>query len=152
MDRPLNLHGTALWLNGTGILLRGPSGSGKSVLVLCLLDRWEGRGLPARLVADDRTDLTARAGRLIMTPPPALAGLIELRGRGILKRSCKSDVPLDLVVDLVPDLIRLPEPSVLRTEIAGVVIARAPVPSAGVVSIAHQMLLVVEAIAALGGP
>lgn len=151
MSKPKNVHGTGLLLGSAGVLLRGPSGAGKSVLALSLLDRWEGRGLPAFLVSDDRVDLVQTGRDLSMRAPETLAGLIELRGRGIIKRPHKSLVTLHLVVDLVPDLVRVLEEDALVTEIAGAQVARAPVPTADVISLGHQMLLVAEAIAALGG-
>lgn len=149
MTTPSNIHATGLLLGQTGVLLRGPSGAGKSVLALTLLDRWEGRGQPAFLVSDDRVDLVATGGQLVMNAPDALAGLIELRGRGIIRRPQRSAVPLHLVIDLVPDLVRMLEEEELVTELSGIQIARAPVPYGDVVSVAHQMLLVIEAIAAL---
>lgn len=144
-----NVHGTGLLLGSTGVLLRGPSGAGKSVLALTLLDRWEGRGLPAFLVSDDRVDLAEAEGGLTMHAPETLAGLIELRGRGIVQRPHKSNVPLHLVVDLVPDLVRMLEEDQMVTDLAGASVARVPVPYGDVVSLGHQMLLVIEAIAAL---
>lgn len=151
MSKPKNVHGTGLLLGSTGLLLRGPSGAGKSVLALSLLDRWEGRGLPAFLVSDDRVDLVQTGRDLSMRAPENLAGLIELRGRGIIKRAHKSLVTLHLVIDLVPDMVRMLEEDAMVTEIAGSQVARAPVPAADVVSLGHQMLLVIEAMAALGG-
>ncbi|OAM77565.1 hypothetical protein A3840_09470 [Devosia elaeis] len=115
---------------------------------MALLDRWEGRGQPAFLVADDRVDILDDGTTLTMLAPPSLAGLIELRGRGIVSRPHKQRARLDLVIDLVPDLIRLVEEEELQTELFGHVLARAPVPQAGVVSLGHQELLVVEAVRA----
>lgn len=152
MSKAKNVHGTGLLLGSTGILLRGPSGAGKSVLALSLLDRWEGRGLPAFLISDDRVDLVQTGRELSMRAPDSLAGLIELRGRGIVKRPHKSLVTLHLVVDLVPELVRMLEEDAMVTDIAGAQLPRAPVPAAGVVSVSHQMLLVIEAIAALSDP
>lgn len=149
MKTQTNMHGTGLLLGSTGVLLRGPSGAGKSVLALSLLDRWDARGLPAYLVADDRVDLVKDEAGLGMRAPGQLEGLIELRGRGIVRRPHRSLAPLHLVIDLVPDLIRMVEEDELRTELAGTELARAPVPMAGVVGLGHQVLLVVEAIAAL---
>ncbi|MBE0580803.1 HPr kinase/phosphorylase [Devosia sp.] len=151
MSKPKNVHGTGLLLGSTGVLLRGPSGAGKSVLALSLLDRWEGRGLPAFLVSDDRVELVQTGRELSMRAPDTLAGLIELRGRGIVKRPHKSLVTLHLVVDLVPDFVRMLEEDAMVTEISGVRVARAPVPAADAVSLGHQMLLIIEAMAALGG-
>ena len=62
-----------------GVLLFGPSGSGKSDLALRLIQ--DG----ALLVSDDRTDLFTLDGTLMAMAPPALAGLLEIRGLGILK-------------------------------------------------------------------
>lgn len=152
MSKPKNVHGTGLLLGGTGVLLRGPSGAGKSVLALSLLDRWETRDQPAFLVSDDRVNLVQTGRQLAMQAPASLAGLIELRGRGIVRRPHKDLVTLNLVVDLVPDLVRMLEEDQLVTELAGVALARAPVPSADVVSVQHQVLLVAEAIAAIGHP
>lgn len=149
MNKPTNVHGTGLLLGSTGVLLRGQSGAGKSVLALSLLDRWEGRGLPAFLVSDDRVDLVQTGRDLSMRAPESLAGLIELRGRGIIRRPHKSLVTLHLVIDLVPDLVRMLEEDAMVTEIAGTRLARAPVPYGDVISLGHQVLLVVEAIAAL---
>jgi serine kinase of HPr protein (carbohydrate metabolism regulator) len=149
MSKPINVHGTGLLLGSTGVLLRGPSGAGKSVLALTLLDRWEGRGLPAYLVADDRVDLVLTGRELNMRAPDTLAGLIELRGRGIVKRPHKSMVTLNLVIDLVPDMARMLEDDEFLTELNGVALARAPVPSGDVIGLGHQVLLVIEAIAAL---
>lgn len=148
MSKPHNVHGTGLVLGETGLLLRGPSGAGKSVLSMAMLDRWEGRGQPAFLVADDRVDILDDGAGLTMQAPPRLAGLIELRGRGIVSRPHRQRARLHLVIDLVPELIRLVEEEELQTELFGHVLARAPVPQAGVVSLGHQELLVVEAVRA----
>jgi len=151
MNQPINVHGTAIVLGETGVLLRGPSGSGKSLLALCLLDRWEARGLPAFLVADDRVEITEANGHLKMQAPRTIAGLIELRGRGIIQRPYRDGVRLGLIVDLVPELVRMPEADALQTELAGITLPRAPVPDSRTIGVDHQMLLVAAAISALMG-
>lgn len=102
----IQVHGTCIELAGTGVLLRGPSGSGKSDLALRLLDRG------ARLVADDRVDLHAADGTLSARAPEPIAGLVEVRGLGIITVPTVTEVRLGLVVDLVaPAAVeRLPEP------------------------------------------
>lgn len=102
----IRLHGTAIALGSDGVLLRGPSGSGKSDLALRLID--EG----GRLVADDQTELRLIGGRLRMSAPQAIAGRIEVRGLGILRVETVPSAVLRLVVDLVPSTAveRLPEP------------------------------------------
>jgi serine kinase of HPr protein (carbohydrate metabolism regulator) len=149
MNKPRNIHGTGLVLGDLGVLLRGPSGAGKSVLSLALLERWEGKGLPAFLVADDRVDLQDDAGTLTMIAPPKLAGLIELRGRGIVSRPHQQRAQLHLVLDLVPTLARMIEEEELQTELLGHVLPRAPIPQAGVISLGHQLLLASEAMRAI---
>jgi serine kinase of HPr protein (carbohydrate metabolism regulator) len=148
MNKPANVHGTGLVLGEVGVLLRGPSGAGKSTLSLALLDRWEGRGQTAFLVADDRIDIIDDGRSLVMLAPPQLAGLIELRGRGIVSRPHRESSRLDLVIDLVPDFPRLVEEEELQTDLFGYSLPRAPVPQSGVVSLGHQVLLVVEAVRA----
>ncbi|WIJ25015.1 HPr kinase/phosphorylase [Devosia sp. RR2S18] len=148
-NEALNVHGTGLVLGDTGVLLRGPSGAGKSVLALSLLDRWEGRNLSAHLVSDDRVDLTLADDLLVMAAPAQIAGLIELRGRGIVQRPHRSPAPLHLVIDLVPDFTRMLEEDALVTELLGMSLARAPIPQSGLTSLGHQLLLAVEAIAAV---
>lgn len=109
---PLNIHASciALPVDGAwcGVLLRGPSGAGKSDLALRLIDSG------ARLVADDRTDLTSEGGDLMARPPAVLSGLIEVRGIGILRLHADqvlAAVAVRLVVDLVPAIAveRMPE-------------------------------------------
>lgn len=102
----MRVHGTTVAVGGSGVLIRGPSGSGKSDLALRLIDAG------ARLVADDQTELW-RSGEAVMTRSPAtIAGQIEVRGLGILRFPNLEEAPLRLVVDLIaPDAVeRLPEP------------------------------------------
>ncbi len=89
------VHGTVVALQGRGVLLRGPPGAGKSDLALRLIDRG------ARLVADDRVELSVRRGRLIAAAPRALAGLIEARGLGVVSVPRRKAAEIVLVVDLV---------------------------------------------------
>ncbi|QQP87388.1 aldolase [Skermanella sp. TT6] len=102
----LMIYGTCVALSGLGVLLRGPSGSGKSDLALRLIDGG------ARLVADDQIELTLdAAGRVMARAPKPLAGLLEVRGIGILPVDAVRASPVGLVVDLAADdrIERLPE-------------------------------------------
>jgi len=144
-----NIHATGLVLGQHGIVIRGPSGAGKSLLALELLDRWESRRLNARLVADDRLDVRLQADGLMMAAPPAIAGFIELRGRGIVSRPHVSAAAIHLVVDLVGELTRMLEEDEFITHMMGVRLARCPVPRRGIVDSAHQILLVAEALGQL---
>ena len=144
--RPLPIQATGIVLGSCGLVIRGPSGAGKSLLALDLMTDWEQRGKPAFLVGDDRLDLQAADEAVHMHAPPILAGRIELRGLGIVTRPCIARAQVHLVVDLVPDLLRMPEPEAFRTELLGVGLPRCPVPARGVADPAHQYLLVLEAL------
>jgi HPr kinase/phosphorylase len=85
-----------------GILILGPSGAGKSTLALRLI------AAGAQLVADDRTIVMARAGRLFARAPRPIAGRIEARGLGIVRLMPHRLVRLRLIVDLALPPARLP--------------------------------------------
>jgi len=85
-----------------GVLLIGKSGAGKSDLALRLI----GRG--ALLVSDDRTDLFVRRGKLMASAPRSLAGLLEIRGAGIVELPHARDAAVVLVLDLSGTVARLP--------------------------------------------
>ena len=123
MSGTLLVHATAVAVDGGAILLRGPSGAGKSDLGLRLI------AAGARLVADDQVELR-RAGRQILArAPPALAGLVEIRGVGIVRVAAMDVAPLVLIADLIlaGEIERLPEPRVERVlGVAVPLIALAP--------------------------
>lgn len=98
------IHATSVAIGGVAVLLRGPSGSGKSDLALRLIQAG------AVLVADDRCDLSVARGRLFVSAPAAIRGLLEVRGLGILPMRHRVKAPVSLVIDLVtPDAVeRLP--------------------------------------------
>lgn len=100
------VHATTIAFGGKGVLIRGPSGSGKSDLALRLIDAG------AKLVADDQTEIARRGKSLVASAPKAIAGKLEARGIGIVKLRAVKHATLALAVDLVrPDQIeRLPEP------------------------------------------
>lgn len=103
------IHATCVEVDGLGILLRGPSGSGKSDLALRLID--DG----ARLIADDYTDLKAQNGQLIATAPQSIKDLIEVRGVGVLKIGAAVQADVGVIIDLVaPEQVdRLPEDEII---------------------------------------
>jgi len=101
----LLLHGSAVSLGGKGVLLLGSSGRGKSDLALQMIDRG------AVLIADDQVRICREDNCLIAEAPKTLAGLIEIRGVGILRLPHVRN-RLDLAVDLDLDgeEARLPDP------------------------------------------
>lgn len=121
------MHGTAIALAGHAALVRGPAGSGKSDLALrCLALAPSGliQATP-QLVADDQVRVTARGGRLVVSPPETIAGLIEVRGVGILRVPYLEQAELALVADIVPPdrIERLPEP-ITPFECLGIAVRR----------------------------
>ncbi len=105
MPLPQVIHASAVAVAGRGLLILGPSGSGKSALALQMI------GQGAQLIADDRTRLERAGDTVMLSCPPELAGLIEARGIGILRAPPAPAAPLGLVVDLgTPESARFPEP------------------------------------------
>ncbi|MEO6396010.1 MAG: HPr kinase/phosphatase C-terminal domain-containing protein [Devosia sp.] len=145
-----NIHATGLVLDKIGVVLRGPSGAGKSMLALELIDEWELRGRSARIVGDDRIELEVEKDTVTMYAPEAIEGLVELRGRGIVKRASAKRSRVHLIVDLVDDVERMVEEDALLTEFHGVSLPRCPVPRAGKTDTRHQLLLIREALRVLG--
>ncbi|WP_430910148.1 HPr kinase/phosphorylase [Methylobacterium sp. sgz302541] len=119
-----SLHATCVVLGGAGVLIRGESGAGKSVLALQLIDRAREDGAAAALVGDDRIRLEAVAGRLVARGHPAVAGLIEMRGIGLCRIASADSAPVRLVVDLVPTAPRMPEPADAYAVFCGIAIPR----------------------------
>lgn len=101
------VHGTCVAIDGAGVLLRGPSGSGKSDLALRLIDGG------ATLVGDDQLELSRVNDRLVARAPSPLQGQLEIRGIGIVAVEAVAQAPLALVVDLIPadQVIRFPDPA-----------------------------------------
>lgn len=89
--------------DGRAVLICGPSGSGKSDLVLRLIDRG------FMLVSDDRTLVRREGQRLVATAPVTIAGKLEVRGLGIVDMAHRSDAPVALIVELRSDIQRMPD-------------------------------------------
>ena len=126
----LNMHGTTILCGGVGVMIRGRPGSGKSELALRLIDApgyGGGNGLlRATLVADDQAYLSLRDGEVWVTCPPALAGLIEVRGIGLLRLPSLAETRLSLIVDLVAPgtAERMPEAAAETVSLLGVHLRR----------------------------
>ena len=113
VPRGVTLHATTVSLRpggnagaheARGVIILGPSGSGKSALALRLM------ALGAVLVADDRSRITRREGALYASAPKAIRGVIEARGVGLLKAEVLAQARIVLAVDLArQERARLPE-------------------------------------------
>lgn len=122
-----SLHATCLIVGEAGILIRGRSGAGKSKLARALMAEATQRGLFARLVGDDRISLDASNGRLIARGHPAIAGLIEARGLGILRGEAEPACVVRLVVDLADESgARIPGDAERSTVIEAIAVPRLP--------------------------
>jgi serine kinase of HPr protein (carbohydrate metabolism regulator) len=123
------VHASCVLVGARAVLIRGPAGSGKSRLVLALIDAARAGVAPfSRLVSDDRVALIATHGRLIASAPDTIRGLIEVRGLGIRRIEHEPRALVGLVVDLASkDAARLPEPAAATCEILGVRLPRLPV-------------------------
>ena len=123
------VHASAVAVGEAGILIRGASGAGKSSLADALIIEATRRGLFGCLIGDDRIRLAVLGGRVTARPHPAIAGLMERRGLGIVTIASEAAVVLRFVADIALDGAaqaspRLPEDTDRSTSVAGVVLPR----------------------------
>jgi HPr kinase/phosphorylase len=112
-------HASAVAIDGRAVLIFGAPGSGKSDLALRLVHAG------ARLIADDGTKLRRDGAGLLALPPETIAGLMEVRGVGVVTvpgaATAADAFPVALAVNLVSDpalVARMPDPA--SRELAGV--------------------------------
>jgi hypothetical protein len=109
MSAPLKHQATCVAIAGRAVLIEGVPGAGKSSLALALIDRG------AVLVGDDGVLLERAGERLLASPVAATAGLLEVRGLGLVPMPVVADVPVALVIVLdeqAPRFIDAAEPAV----------------------------------------
>ncbi len=73
-----NIHGVLLNVHGTGVMIIGESGMGKSEITLELISKGH------ILVADDRVDVSRVHNKIMGQPPEILKGMLEIRGIGVI--------------------------------------------------------------------
>jgi serine kinase of HPr protein (carbohydrate metabolism regulator) len=131
MTAQATAHASAVLVGDRAVLIRGPSGSGKSRLAFDLILAGRAGQIPAAtLVGDDRVYLQIVQEQLVVRPARELAGLIEIRGLGIRRCDFAEQAVVGLVVDLsVADAERMPAAGALFVSIDGVIIPRIPVDS-----------------------
>lgn len=96
------IQASAVAIGDRALLIEGPPGSGKSSLALALIDRG------AKLIGDDAVRLSHVNEEIIASPPPNIAGKLEIRGVGIVDIDATS-APLALILSLVAEAPRYPE-------------------------------------------
>ena len=112
LDGSLVMHATCVDVNGSGVLIVGRSGSGKSSLAINLL------ALGSTLVADDQCKLVRKNNRFRISKPVSLPKSIEIRGVGLVSVPMVSETSLDWVVNMDKvEKERMPTPRF--TEIGG---------------------------------
>ena len=108
------LHAGCVSIEGRGVLVLGASGSGKSDLMLRLIDRG------ATLVADDYCELRAVDGRLFARAPANIAGRMEVRGIGLIALPALDEAAVALAIRVDAPVPRLPEAE--SEEVAGIAV------------------------------
>lgn len=123
------IHASAVLVGSKAVLIRGPSGSGKSLLAWNLINA-ASQGLLTftRLVGDDRVQVIGQSDRLLVRPAQALSGVIEIHGLGIRRLPFEAIAVVGWVVDLAAsDAVRLPAAEAATASIAEVKVTRLPV-------------------------
>ena len=115
VELPVRVHATSIAIADCAAIIRGASGAGKSDLALrCLMMTPNGMiAEPARLVADDYTEIFDRNGTLFARAPEQIANLLEVRGLGIMDVDSVGEAEVVLIVDLVSasEISRFPDPA-----------------------------------------
>lgn len=103
-SRLRTIHGVLVQVSGTGILLLGDSGTGKTICALELVAAGH------QLVADDVVELRVKDGRLVGNPPAGLRGVANVRPHGLIDitqafgpAAVAECVPIDLVIQITTD-------------------------------------------------
>lgn len=111
-----NIHGVFVNVGGTGVLIVGDPGIGKSECALELVTRGH------RFIADDVIELSRSGDILVGSAPERFAGLLEIRGLGIIDikqvfgvDSFEPSHQIDLCVELFDE-----KPAEIRDRIGGV--------------------------------
>lgn len=99
----MKFQATCVAIDGRAILIEGAPGAGKSSLALALIDRG------AVLVGDDGVALDPAGERLLASPVPETAGLIEVRGLGLVTMPAAASVPVALIIELTREAPRFIE-------------------------------------------
>jgi len=113
MNEQINIHASAVAVEGRAVLIKGQSGQGKSALALHLLAHGAG------LISDDICILSRNGGHITVAAPLNAQSGIEARYVGVLNVAYGTAAPVGLVIDMDHvETQRLPERHV--TDILGI--------------------------------
>lgn len=103
--RPAIVHGVFVSVLGCGVLIIGEPRTGKSECALELISKGH------KLIADDVVEVEKSGGRLFGKAPDRFAGLLEVRGLGIInvrelfgEKSFVSEHGIDLCIEVLEKL------------------------------------------------
>jgi HPr kinase/phosphorylase len=143
------LHATAVIHGESGILILGPSGSGKSALALALMARASAMGAFGALIGDDRIFVSETHGRLVAWGAANVAGLIERRTAGLIRVQHEAAAVMRLAVELCERGRRWPR---MPEDDDGLVVCGVTLPRLALdsdLSVCDQALAVTERLAVL---
>lgn len=115
-DTRSQIHASAIALDASRCaLILGPSGAGKSDLALrCILQgAWiDGQHRTAILVADDQVIIDRQGETIVARVPEPIAGLIEVRGMGLVRMPFLPSATIQMAVELAEPgaITRFPDP------------------------------------------
>ncbi len=124
MNAAETIHACCVAVGEAGLLIRGPSGTGKSTLAREVVSWARQAGSFARLVSDDRTRIEAKHGRLVASSVEPLEGLMEIRGFGIVRQPFEPAAVIRLVIDLCGEPPRYPDEQDRNTILCGIMVPR----------------------------
>lgn len=114
----LIVQASAIAIKSRALMIEGPPGSGKSSLALALIDRG------AMLIGDDGVSLLRDGDQVFASPPPNIAGKVEIRGVGIVELPA-TQAPLALILSLDENAPRYPD-ELARRDMLGVAVPVLP--------------------------
>jgi len=145
----ISLHATAVIYGESGVLIFGPSGSGKSALALALMAHANGAGAFGALIGDDRVFVRQADGRLIAWGAGNMAGVIERRAVGLITVQAEAAAVVRLAVELCERERRWPR---MPEDDDSLIVGRIALPRIALdssLSICDQALVVDERLAVL---
>jgi HPr kinase/phosphorylase len=144
-----SLHATAVICGESGVLILGPSGSGKSALALALMAHATSTGAFGALIGDDRIFVSQAHGRLIARGAANMAGVIERRTAGLITVRHEPAAVVRLAVELCERERRWPR---MPDDDDGLIVGEVTLPRLALdssLSVCDQALAVDERLAVL---